>query len=358
MNHFFQKVKTIVITVAVATNLAGVGFAQEGITNDTIEILELDIIPYEDFVQGEQTTIQLLRKALHEKGIVGIRSVPGYKECAYRFIDKAREFSSFPLRVKESYSPKRGSGDFLGYEIGKEKFLRPNGTWIVDDAKASYYALVPDRLDNKWPIECDLQTPFQEIGLLMFNIGKNVMEALDLIGPHSVISSSQVSGIGRMLHYSKQSDETMENPYWCGAHFDHGLFTVLMPAFYFIDGKPIPEPTEAGLFVRTKEGKQFYKVVSDDPDVVLFQVGEFGQLASNDTIKATEHLVHKAKGGVERYTMALFINAAMDVVIHSHSELTSDARYSSGPGGPCAFQHWHEASMNRYLVKDRGDLQK
>lgn len=30
-----------------------------------------------------------------------------------------------------------------------------------------------------------------------------------------------------------------------------------------------------------------------DLDVMMFQVGEFGQLASNDGIRATEHRVHR-----------------------------------------------------------------
>ncbi|NNM44383.1 MAG: isopenicillin N synthase family oxygenase [Chlamydiae bacterium] len=353
--NIFQKVRMKVMTIATAVTLSGTGFAYEGAIDTSPEVLNLDIFSYEDFAKQDPNTIQLLRKALLEKGIVGIRGVPGYKESAKRYIEKAREFSSLPLRVKQSYSPNRSAGEFLGYEIGKEKFLRPNGSWMVDDSKASYYAFVPNSLENKWPIECDLQTPFQEIAYLMFDIGRRVMESIDLIGPRTVIASNEITGVGRMLHYDKQSDETMENPFWCGAHFDHGLFTVLLPAFYFLDGKAIPEPPEAGLFVRTKAGTQFHKVVSDDPDVMLFQVGEFGQLASNDAIKATKHRVHKARGGIERYTMALFINAAMDTVIRSHSELTKDARYGAGAGESCRFKHWHEASLNRYLFKDEED---
>ena len=94
-------------------------------------------------------------------------------------------------------------------------------------------------------------------------------------------------------------------------------------------------------------------MISNDPEVLLFQVGEFGQLATNDAIKATEHRVHKAEGSIERYTMALFFDAPMDTVIHSFSELTNDERYGGTPGAPCSYRKWHEGSFNRYLVKEQ-----
>ena len=94
--------------------------------------------------------------------------------------------------------------------------------------------------------------------------------------------SISVSKIGRMLYYRKCDHN--ENPYWCGAHFDHGLFTVILPAVYFIDGEQVSEPLEAGLFVRTSEETPFKKVVADDLDVMMFQVEEFGQLVRDDGI--------------------------------------------------------------------------
>ncbi len=84
----------------------------------------------------------------------------------------------------------------------------------------------------------------------------------------------------------------------------------------------------------------------------MFQVGEFGQLATDDAIRATEHRVHKAKGThVERYAMALFFNAPMETTIHSFSELTQDSRYGGMPGDLCTYQRWHEGSFNRYIVE-------
>lgn len=326
--------------------------AQE-MEDSPIEILSLDVIAYEDFVHQDPKSLQILREALYHKGIVGIKSIPGYKEKAVRFIEKAREFAALPSETKQNYAPNKELGElFLGYEMGKEQFLRPDGTWVVDDAKASYYAMVPDSETNKWPVECDLQTAYLEIATLMLEMSKEVMKKIDLIDVF-IPADKVTHGMGRMLHYSKQSDATMDNPFWCGAHFDHGLFTALLPGYYFLNGKQVEEPMEAGLFVRKSSKESFKKIVASDPDVMLFQVGEFGQLASNDAIKATEHRVHKAYGSIERFTMAFFVSASMDTVIRSQSILNKDSRYGNDSEGECSYKQWHEATFNRYSVQTK-----
>ncbi len=321
--------------------------------SETIETLSLDIISYEAFQKEDPQSLIVLKSALYEKGIVGIKAVPGYKEKLLKFIETAREFSALPEEIKESYAPNHALGEtFLGYEKGKEKFKRPDGRWVVDDLKVSYYGFVPDSLLNKWPLEVDLRTPFQDLGFLMSEMGEAVMKKIGLLGPDTGISLDGVPRLGRMLYYRKSGNSAVENPFWCGAHLDHGMFTTLLPAFYFANGEAIPEPEEAGLFVRTSQDKGFKKVIADDIDVMMFQVGEFGQLATNDGIRATEHRVHKAFGCVERYTMALFFDAPMESVIHSYSELTQDIRYGGGPGDPCSYRQWNEESFKRYVVKD------
>ncbi len=328
----------------------GILFACEGM--EQIEILPLDIIPYQAFEQNDPEALKVLQKALHEKGIVGIKGIPGYKEKVLKYIETAREFSASPEEVKEAYAPKAGEM-FLGYEKAKEKFKRPDGRWVIDDLKVSYYGLVPESPFNKWPREMDLRGPFQDLGMMMSEMGEAVMKKIGLLGSMTGISLDGVPRIGRMLYYRKSIDSTdLDNPYWCGAHFDHGLITALLPAFYFMNGKAVPEPLEAGLFVSTTAKGIFQKVKADDPDVMLFQVGEFGQLVTNDAIRATEHRVHKAKGSVERLTMALFIIPHMDTVIYSSSELTEDARYGGKPGEPCTYRRWHEESFKRYIVKE------
>jgi isopenicillin N synthase-like dioxygenase len=344
MLEYFKKVAFLVMVVC-AGNVLG---AEE-------EILSLDVISYEAFVRDDSEALGVLKKALHEKGIVGIRGVPGYLEKVQQFIKSAREFSALPEGVKESYAPNRALGEFLGYEKGKEKFKRPDGRWVIDDLKISYYGFVPESPLNKWPSEIDLRAPFQDLGMLMSEMGEAVMQKIGLIGSVTGISLDGIPRVGRMLYYRKGVDGTLDNPFWCGAHFDHSMFTALLPAFYFSNGVAIGEPMEAGLFVKTTCDGVFKKVVANDPDVMMFQVGEFGQLVTNDAIQATEHRVHKALGAVERYTMALFFMPAMETVIHSSSELAKDARYGGMPGAPCSYRHWHEASLNRYWVKEEVD---
>ena len=326
--------------------------AKQCSTQERIETLELDILSYEDFIHDDPKALSLLHTALHEKGIVGIQGVPGYVEKVQRLIQQARKFTSLPEEIKNRYAPNRDKGElFLGFETGKERFKRPDGQWIIDDLKVSYYAFVPDDHTNKWPIELDLKTPFQDLGRLMSEMGEAVMKKIGLIGPDTGICLDNIPRLGRILYYRKTSEDSTDNPFWCGAHFDHGLFTALLPAFYFLNGKPVSEPPEAGLFVKTTHDGIFKKVNSNNPEVLLFQVGEFSQLATNDRIQATEHRVHKAKDDIERYTMALFFSAPMDTVIYSLSELTQDERYSGPPGSPCSYRQWHENTFNRYLVK-------
>ncbi|MBP9842315.1 MAG: isopenicillin N synthase family oxygenase [Simkaniaceae bacterium] len=317
---------------------------------EEIKILDLDVIPYQELIQGDAKTLTILDKALHEKGIVGVKGVPGYKEKYEQFIKAAREFSSLPEEVKENYKPNRERDNtFLGYEMGKEKFRRPNGEWVVDDLKTSYYALIPDNVRNQWPLEVNLKDPFEALGEKMAEIGELIMYKIGLLGATTGFHLEGDSRIGRMLYYRKSDNN--DNPYWCGAHFDHGLFTAILPAVYFADGEQIPEPPEAGLCVRTSEAVPFKKVSAQDFDVMMFQVGEFGQLATNDGIRATEHRVHKAKETIERYTLAVFYSPPMDMPIYSHSILTNDSRYGAKSGEPCTFRQWHEASLKRYLVK-------
>ncbi len=350
MNGFFKK-GVLFIGMGILTSLTVAGVACDTAACKEVEMLTLDVISYEDLAKEDHIAMTQLKNALLEKGIVGIKSIPEFAERLEDFIDHAKEFSSLPFAVKEQYSPNREAGDMFGYELGKERFRRTDGSWAIDDSKASYYALVPNSSLNKWPVECDLQTPFLEIGRLMFDTGKKIISALGISTPSTDLTLDQLTGVGRMLHYKTKAEGETQNPLWCGAHFDHGLITALLPAFYFANGKALAEPSEAGLFIKIKGGDTFYKVPSDDKDVMLFQVGEFGQLVMNDTIQATEHRVHKAKEGVERYTMALFINPSLDTQITSYSELVKDSRYGAGPGEPCVFRRWHEGSLNRYLVK-------
>lgn len=345
----FKKILSLV-----TLNIMMVCHLQATVQNTPIEVLSLDVISYNDFMAGDAAALTVLERALYEKGIVGIKGIPGYKEKLFKFIETAKSFSALPEEIKEAYAPNHSLGEtFLGYERGKEKFKRADGTWVVDDLKISYYGLVPDNKLNKWPTEIDLQTPFEDLGGLMSQMGEAVMQKIGLLAPDTEIFLDGVPRVGRMLYYRKSIDGSLDNPFWCGAHFDHSIFTALLPSFYFINGEAIAEPMEAGLFVKTTSDGIFKKVLACDHDVLMFQVGEFGQLVTNDGIRATEHRVQKANGCIERYTMALFFDAPKDVVIHSFSELTQDSRYGGAPGTPCSYGHWDEETFKRYIVEEK-----
>jgi isopenicillin N synthase-like dioxygenase len=306
-----------------------------GMVSGYAEVLDITVVPYADLVAGDLSTVAQAKSALYKEGIVGVKGVPGYTEAVSQFIHAARAFSSLSEEEKELCAPRHDLGDlFLGYEKGREKFKRPDGRWVVDDLKVSYYAFVPENPANKWPASVERQTPFEQLGTLMSDTGVLVMERVGLVSPSLLEGVPRVT---RMLHYRKSADTRADNPFWCGSHPDPRL---LLRWRY-----PCPEPEEAGLFVLT--GNSFKKVLAD-PEVMLFQVGEFGQLLTNDAIRATEHCVQKAQGSIERYTMALFFDLPPTTTISSQSLLIKDARYAE----PCVYRHWVEESFKRYIVEN------
>lgn len=312
--------------------------------------MELDIISYHDL--SNPLAKKKLENALLQKGLVGIQGVPTFQEKCRAYIDAARLFSALPESVKNQYAPQRDVGDTEGYELGAEKFKNKKGEWKIDDKKASFYAFVPDKVGNKWPKEVDLKTPYLTLGQLIFETGKLLLDAMGL--NESVgLQLDGLSGYGRMLHYHKENDETNENPYWCGAHYDHGVFTGLIPAYYFRDGVEVNEPAESGLFIARPQSDVLEKINAADKSILLFQVGEFGQLLSNDRIMATKHTVKKTQGGIERFTFALFYSAHDDTLIKSTSILNKDVRYQNNQfaDGSIDYASWQRASFERYRAK-------
>lgn len=315
--------------------------------------MDLDIVSYADLLDpANQSASKKLEAALLQKGIVGVKGVPDFEKKTRAYINASRQFAALDEAIKKQYMPDRDAGDTEGYELGAEWFKNQDGEWQIDDKKASYYAFVPDHARNKWPQEVDLKTPYLALGELIFATGKLLLRVMGL---HEVIGLSHegLSGYGRMLHYHKEGDVTNANPDWCGAHFDHGVFTGLVPAYYFREGVEIDEPAEAGLYIQPSDGNKLEKIDASDKSILLFQVGEFGQLVSHDKIKATKHQVKKALGGIERYTFALFYSAADSFVIQSQSALVTDARYADNQAadGSLSYAEWQEASYARYRAK-------
>jgi isopenicillin N synthase-like dioxygenase len=198
----------------------------------------------------------------------------------------------------------------------------------------------------------DLRTAYLGLGELIFATGKSLLRAIGLdeqIG----LRHDLLSGYGRLLHYHPEKNTTPAHQDWCGAHYDHGVFTGLIPAQYFLDGQPVAEPQDAGLYIIPTGRDQFEKVSVPDQSILLFQVGETGQLLSNDRIRATKHIVKKISQGMERYTFALFYSAEDDLVIRSTSHLTKDARFTDNQSveGTVTAGQWQAASYARYRAK-------
>lgn len=316
--------------------------------------MQLTVVDYKDLLDPHQHDVHhQLTQALLTQGLVALKNVPEYQEKSNAYINAARRFSALPEAVKESYRPARDSGRTEGYELGAERFKNKAGEWQIDDKKASFYAFVPDDPRNIWPQEMDLKTPYLDLAELIFKTGKVLMNIIGL-NEKVGIDLNKAIGYGRMLHYHKEGHATDVNPDWCGAHLDHGLFTGLMPAHYYRDGALINEPEEAGLYIIPSDKTAFEKVHATDRDLLLFQVGEFGQVATNDKIKATRHIVKKAMGGIDRFTLAVFFNPAPETLIHSTSILCEDERVSSNlnEDGALRFSDWERDSYARYWAKE------
>ncbi|USN51272.1 MAG: hypothetical protein H6731_02375 [Myxococcales bacterium] len=122
-----------------------------------------------------------------------------------------------------------------------------------------------------------------------------------------------------------------------------------MPAYYYQNNSLVVEPEEAGLYVMPTSQASYEKIYAHDKSVCLFQVGQFGQLASNDKIKATKHFVKKSYENVERFTFALFFEPDKKTKITSHSVLALDSRYQDKQlDGAITYQDWSCASFELY----------
>lgn len=314
--------------------------------------MKLEIIDYKDLIDASKIEAhQKLEHALLTHGIVGVRDVPGFVQATENYLAAARQFGQLPADVKAKYIPDRDSGKVEGYELGAEKFKMKNGEWVTDDKKGSYYAMIPDEGNNLWPTEVDLCTPYMALGKLLLNTSLQVMNVIGLNESVNV-TAENTSGHGRMLHYQtvRTEDEMAAN--WCGAHYDHSLFTGLIPAHYFKDGVAVQEPEDAGLYIVPHHSDQLEKVNVPDKSIMLFQAGEFGQIISNDRIHATQHLVKKSPVGTERFSFALFVNIVHDYVVKTTSELINDPRFKKAvrADGSLTYGDWRIATYDRYRV--------
>lgn len=315
--------------------------------------MKIDIIAYHDLMQPlDPAKHQHIIDALLNKGLIGVSHVPDFQTKSRAYVEAALAFSKLSDDIKSRYMPDRESGQTEGYELGAEWFKNDKGEWQIDDKKASFYAHVPDRAENIWPQEVDFKSAYLALGNLIYDTGKHLLNMLGL-GDELGLTANKITGYGRMLHYHKENDATNANPDWCGAHLDHCLLTGLMPAYYLQHEKFVSEPKEAGLYIVPTGESEFIKIDADN-NIMLFQIGEFGQIVSNDRVRATRHIVKKSKDGIERFAFALFINPTNDYVARSTSILTTDQRYRDHvkTDGTLLYGDWHQASFARYIRRD------
>jgi isopenicillin N synthase-like dioxygenase len=267
--------------------------------------------------------IEQIRHQLFEHGYVIISQIEDFHEIYEKFIQQVKKFSELSIEEQNKSTPINSYE--LGWDRGIEIF---NG--FIDIYKGSYYSKFPDSLDNIW-IESipEYKIAWLKLSTCISNVGNALLGVLRWEIP-------EIQMVTRMLDYKCISDKDNDpNPYWCGEHRDHGLFTGLCPAVYFRESEKIPEPEDAGLHIKGKK-------INIPANCLAFQVGEVFQLISNDKVTATLHRVHKAKN-CQRLAYAMFFSPNDNYIIKSTSESFSD-RYTEG----ITFKEWSTNSFNKY----------
>lgn len=300
--------------------------------------LEPQIFEYASLTENAENIVRYL----HEFGFIAVRGVPGFIESRAEFLTRAQEFAALSDDLKNQCTTSKDKN--LGWSAGIETF---NG--MIDKYKGSYYVAIGDdnpRVGNnvwlsqdQWDQAEQFKNAYLALARLMFETGK---EILPLIG----LNNENLKALGRMLHYAKPSEmDADDNPNWCGVHRDHGYFTALIPSLFMKDGQPVKKPAGSGLHIYDRE-----VVVPDD--VMMFQVGEAAELISDGKIKATPHHVKKAYGGLERFTLALFMDTPFDVKMRVSDPKKINPDYISRYEPDITYGEWSKRSYNRYKVKD------
>ena len=85
--------------------------------------------------------------------------------------------------------------------------------------------------------------------------------------------------------------------------------------YFDADGKDVPCPdAEAGLYIRTRQGKTVRAVIP--ADCVAYQIGETAQVHTGGILQATPHCVRAAAAeGVSRGTLAVFMEPEWDAAM-------------------------------------------
>ena len=271
------------------------------------------------------------------KGFIAISKAPNFEKAYKNFIHVAREFTNLPSEVQSQCTPIDSYA--RGWSRGIEVFNKRKDTY-----KGSYYVNIPEipSQPNIWPHHESIlafQECYMEVAEIIHNVGEKILSLL-------LKNLQNTTCVARMLHYSAVPEgEDDGNPNWCGTHKDHGLFTGLGPEVYFPstsnDNKTVDKPPNSGLYILNNP------ITTPNDDVILFQIGEALELATDGRTTATEHFVRKAYGGYERFTLAVFIQPKEDMILsckNKHVLEKYEDRYTSD----MTYKVWNDRSLARY----------
>jgi isopenicillin N synthase-like dioxygenase len=284
---------------------------------------DFPLIPYSEF----QQSAALIESLFYERGFIAVTGVPHFVETYEKFIKACQEFMALDESERDLYSPEdRWS---RGWSYGIESLV----PGVKDDFKGSYYARFPNEKANPtniWPETGSFKEAYINLGNLMHKTSVEILKLMNL--PHT-----DNEMMGRMLYYGP-CNETDGNDIWCSEHRDHGMLTALCPAVLFKDGERVAtSPAGSGLYVRGEN-------VRVPAGTMLFQMGEVAEMITDGKLTATDHLVKKAYGGFERFTLALFTDPPHDMIINTTVKGKYDDRYRPG----ITYAEWAQASFDKY----------
>jgi isopenicillin N synthase-like dioxygenase len=316
-------------------------------------------------------------------GILVITDIPNLTHIRLDCLPLIRQFAHLPIEIQEQYEHPISFYNF-GWSCGRE--MLKSGK--VDKSKGSYYFRpYPDEAigdieyikafpsiasANVWPRD-ELVPGFAEYAkkcaLTMISAAEAIAKHTDSYVSTKIPSYKDTiwtlektvkqtqNHKARLLFYFPKSS-TSENQISdlddaCGWHNDHSSLTALLPALFFDDttGVQVPPPSGAGLYVRTRQGKNVR--IRLPANGLAFQIGETAQILSGGILQATPHCVRSPDVvGISRATMAVFHAPPSDAKMAPPigADTNNVLRGASGellpPGVPPMISRWKGSSQS------------
>jgi len=292
------------------------------------------IISYEDLIGDNDLSIAV-EQAFGENGLglILIKNYPDLQSKRVNILKIIHKFANLPEPTKLKYEHSFSSYSY-GWSHGKEKLTDGR----TDNAKGSYYANpVFDKLtdneelknkfpcdysDNIWPSADvpEMEGATKEMGKIQVEITTRLCQQFDQY-LHKVTGGQHKIGFfednmvkcfkSRLLHYfpiknMKTSNSNDDIDSFCGWHLDHSCLTMLLSPLYLdLNGNKLPPPSDAGLYVKVRNGTNVK--VSIPEDCLAVQLGETMQVLSGGILRATPHCVKASMmSSVSREQFAMF----------------------------------------------------